>query len=24
MVMGNAKFRDWCVENNYMFTADKV
>jgi hypothetical protein len=24
MVMGNAKFRDWCVVNNYMFTADKV
>lgn len=24
MVMGNAKFRDWCVANNYMFTADKV
>ena len=24
MVMGNDKFRDWCVVNNYMFTADKV
>jgi energy-coupling factor transporter ATP-binding protein EcfA2 len=24
VVMSNAKFRDWCVANNFMFTADKV
>jgi hypothetical protein len=23
LVMNSSKFRDWCIANNYMFTADK-